>query len=144
MTVNPYLIFNGNAREAVEFYGKAFQTEKPQIMTFGDADNDPNSQLPEEAKDLVMHANIKVSGSDIMFSDTFPGSPYTVGNNVTLAVVSDDEAYIRSAFSVLQDGGEVMMELQKTFWSPCYGSVKDRFGVEWQFNLDDGTVFQPE
>ncbi|MGG0657204.1 VOC family protein [Rummeliibacillus pycnus] len=144
MTVNAYLIFNGNTREAVEFYSKAFQTEKPQIMTFGDADNDPNSKLPEEAKNLVMHANIKLSGSDIMFSDTFPGNPYTVGNNITLAIVSDDEAYIRSSFSALQEGGEVTMELQKTFWSPCYGSVRDRFGVEWQFNLDDGTVFQPE
>lgn len=143
MTVNAYLIFNGNCRDVLGFYSKAFQTEKPQIMTFGDAANS-NSKLPQKAKDLVMHANIKVCGSDIMFSDTFPGNPYTVGNNVTLAVVSDDEGYIRSAFRALQDGGEVIMELQKTFWSPCYGSVKDQFGVHWQFNLDDGTVFQPE
>uniref|UniRef100_UPI0037C6ECBE VOC family protein n=1 Tax=Lysinibacillus sp. D4A3_S15 TaxID=2941227 RepID=UPI0037C6ECBE len=60
--------------------------------------------------------------------------PYAVGNNVTLAVVSDDEEQMRKAFNKLKDGGKVVMELQETFWSKCYGSLPDKCGVEWQFS----------
>ena len=90
--------------------------------------------LPEEAKDLVMHTRLIVFGSRIMFSDTFPGMPFSTGNNVTLAVVSDDEEQMRQAFDKLKEGGNVRMELQETFWSKCYGSLTDKFGVEWQFS----------
>ncbi|WP_249671271.1 VOC family protein, partial [Bacillus thuringiensis] len=85
---------------------------------------------PEETKDLVMHTRLSVFGIRIMFSDTFPGSPFSVGNNVTLAVVSDDEEQMRAAFDKLKDGGKVTMELQDTFWSKCYGSLTDKFGIE--------------
>ncbi len=134
MAVEVYLIFNGNCREAVAFYEDAFSTDKAEIMTFGDSPQNHDYPLPEEAKDLVMHTRLSVFGSRIMFSDTFPGSPYAVGNNVTLAVVSDDEEQMRKAFDKLKDGGKVVMELQETFWSKCYGSLTDKFGVEWQFS----------
>lgn len=72
-----------------------------------------------------------------MFSDTFPGSPYTIGNNVTLAVVSDDEAQLRQAYEGLKEGGKVTMELQETFFSKCYGSLTDKFGIEWQISHEE-------
>lgn len=134
MAVEVYLIFNGNCREAVTFYEDVFNTDKAEIMTFGDSPQNPDYPLPEEAKDLVMHTRLSVFGSRIMFSDTFPGSPFSVGNNVTLAIVSDDEEQMRKAFDKLKDGGKVTMELQETFWSKCYGSLTDKFGVEWQFS----------
>ena len=137
MAVEVYLIFNGNCREAVSFYEKAFNTSKPEIMTFGDSPQNPSYPLPEEAKELVMHTRLSIFGSTVMFSDTFPGNPFTVGNNVTLAVVSDDEAKMREAFDSLKDGGEVKMELQETFWSKCYGALTDKFGVEWQFSYEE-------
>ncbi|OEC00005.1 glyoxalase [Lysinibacillus sphaericus] len=137
MAVEVYLIFNGNCREAVTFYEQVFNTNKAEIMTFGDSPSDPSYPLPEEAKNLVMHTRLSILGSTVMFSDTFPGSPFTIGNNVTLAVVTDNEAQLRQAFEKLKEGGKVTMELQETFWSKCYGSLTDKFGIEWQFSHEE-------
>ena len=141
MAVEVYLNFNGNCREAANFYAEVFKTEKPKIMTFGDAPNNQNFEVPEEAKNLVLHTNITVAGNRIMFSDTWPDSPVTIGNNISLAVVSKDESFIRSSFERLQEGGTVTMALQETFWSKCYGSLKDKFGIEWQLTLDSGETY---
>ncbi|MED3551063.1 VOC family protein [Cytobacillus praedii] len=138
MAVEVYLTFNGNCREAVEYYAEVFGTEKPQIMAFGDSKPNPEYPLPEEAKDLVMHARLTISGSTVMFSDTFPGSPFTQGNNITLAIVSKDINEIKSAFNKLKEGGTVGMELQETFWSKCYGQLTDKFGIGWQLSHDSG------
>jgi len=140
MTVNVYLNFNGNCREAVEFYAESFGTEKPEIMTFGEMPSKPGFTLPEEAKDLVMHTRLKICGSTVMFSDVFPGSPYKLGNHISLAVVSKDMDEVKSVFAKLKEGGTVTMDLQQTFWSECYGQIKDQFGIEWQLSYDDGTV----
>ncbi|CAM5190764.1 PhnB protein OS=Ureibacillus acetophenoni OX=614649 GN=SAMN05877842_101202 PE=4 SV=1 [Ureibacillus acetophenoni] len=134
MGVEVYLIFNGNCREAAEFYAEAFKTDKPVIQTFGEAHNDPNFEMPEEVKNLVMHTRLNIAGSRVMFSDNYPGQPFVVGNNVTVAVTSDDEEYLRNSFEALKEGGVVTMELQETFWTKAYGALKDKFGVEWQFN----------
>ncbi|GAA3404023.1 VOC family protein [Paenibacillus hodogayensis] len=139
MAVGAYLNFNGNCREAVEFYGKAFDTE-PQIMSFGDAPPNPEYPLPDEAKSLVMHARIHVHGSDIMFSDVFPGMPFVVGSNISLSVVTEDLDAIKSAFERLKEGGTIIMDLQETFWSKSYGSLTDKFGVQWQFNYGTGEM----
>ena len=138
MAIDAYLTFNGNCREAAEFYAEAFGTEKPNIMTFGEAPPNPEYPLPEEAKHLVMHARLNIQGSNIMFSDTFPGMPFIVGNNISLALVTENLDDITSAFNQLKEGGTVGMELQETFWSKCYGQLKDKFGIEWQFNYDNG------
>ncbi|AOZ91228.1 VOC family protein [Paenibacillus crassostreae] len=138
MSIDVYLNFNGNCREAVEYYAEIFGTEEPQIMSFGDTPPDPNFTLPEEAKDLVMHARLQIQGSNVMFSDTFPGMPFVVGNNISLAIVSKDLDDVKSLFAKLQEGGKVGMELQETFWSACYGNLTDKFGIEWQFNYDNG------
>lgn len=138
MGVEVYLVFNGNCREAVEFYKEAFNTEQPEYMTFADAPPNPDFVIPEEAKSLIMHTYLMIDGSRVMFSDNFPGMPYTVGNNISVTVVSDDEGFIRSSFEKLQAGGNVSMPLQETFWSKCFGSLKDKFGVEWQLSLDSG------
>lgn len=134
MSVDIYLNFNGNCREAVEFYAQVFETEKPQIMTFGETPPNPEYPLPDEAKDLVMHTRLNISGSNVMFSDVFPGMPFVAGNNINLAFVSDEEAEIRTVFDRIKEGGTVGMALQETFWSKCYGQVTDKFGIEWQFS----------
>ncbi|SET46018.1 VOC family protein [Paenibacillus sp. NFR01] len=136
MAINVYLNFDGNTREAVEFYAKVFETETPQMMTFGDSPQDPSFPLPEEAKNRIMHARLEAAGGVLMFSDTFPGMPFTQGNNISLTVTSPDEESIKTWFAKLSDGGKVNMELQKTFWSNCYGSLRDKFGIEWQLSCD--------
>ncbi|CAH8711008.1 VOC family protein [Paenibacillus thiaminolyticus] len=138
MSVDAYLNFNGNCREAVEFYADVFGTDKPQIMTFGDTPPHPDFTLPEEAKHLVMHTRLTILGSNVMFSDVFPGMPFTVGNNISLAIVSENEDDLQTFFDKLKVGGKVVMELQETFWSKRYGQVEDRFGVLWQLNFGAG------
>lgn len=138
MAVNVYINFNGNCREAVEFYAQVFETEKPQIMTFGDMPPNPHCTLPDEAKNLVMHTQLNINGNNVMFSDIFPGMPFIAGNNISLAIVSTDMDEIKSLFSRLKEGGTVGMDLQETFWSKCYGSVTDKFGIQWMFNCHEG------
>ncbi|WP_391559672.1 VOC family protein [Robertmurraya sp.] len=140
MAVDVYINFNGNCREAVEFYAQVYGTDQPQFMTFGDAPPNPEFTLPEEAKNLIMHTRLNIIGSNVMFSDVFPGMPFVAGNNISLAVVSKNMEEIRSSFSKLKEGGTVRMELQETFWSKCYGSLTDKFGIEWQFNYDSGEM----
>ncbi|GGH23122.1 VOC family protein [Paenibacillus segetis] len=134
MAVDVYLYFNGNCREAVEFYAQVFETEKPQIMAYGDNPPNPEYPLPEEAKNLVMHSRLNINGSNVMFSDVFPGSPFVAGNNIGLAYVSNNIEDIKKFFNKLTDSGTVKMVLQETFWSKCYGSVIDKFGIEWQLS----------
>jgi PhnB protein len=140
MAVDVYLVFNGNCREAIEFYAKVFKTEAPQIMTFGESPQNPEYPLPEEAKDRVMHSRLNIDGSNVMFSDTFPGQPFVEGNNVTLALISKNKEEIQSWYEQLKDGGTVGMELQETFWSKLYGQVTDKFGIHWQLNYDNGEM----
>jgi PhnB protein len=140
MAVDVYLVFNGNCREAAEFYAKVFKTEAPQIMTFGESPQNPEYPLPEEAKDLVMHTRLNIDGSNVMFSDNFPGQPFVEGNNVTLALISKNMDDLKSWYEQLKVGGTVVMELQETFWSKLYGQVTDKFGIHWQLNYDNGEM----
>lgn len=137
MPINPYLNFDGNTREAVEFYARALETEPPQFMTFADGGESPDYPLPAEARDRIMHTRLDVDGTPLMFSDTFPGMPpLTVGNNFSLTITGRDGEKMARRFSALAQGGEVIMPLQETSWSKMYGQVRDKYGVEWQFSLD--------
>lgn len=140
MAIHAYLVFNGNCREALDFYVLAFGSQQPKVMTYGSAPANPDFQLPEAAKDLVMHAQMEIDGSSVMFSDTFPGMPHTVGTNVNLAIVSRDAEKLRSYFAKLKEGGQVVLELQQTDWSECYGKVIDKFGIEWQISHESGAA----
>lgn len=139
MTVrlNPYLTMDGNAKEAVHFYVQALGAEVVASMTFGDMPADPNSPpLPEAAKGLVAHALLKVGGTDLMISDTFPGQPVHSGNRVTVCVTCSDAERARKVWDALEKGGQVVMPLQQTFWSPAYGIVTDKFGVTFQVTAE--------
>ena len=86
MSVDVYLTFNGNCRDAVLFYAEVFETEEPKIMTFGDMPSDPEYPLPEGTENLIMHTRLNIDGSNVMFSDNFPGMPFVEGNNITLTI----------------------------------------------------------
>ena len=141
MPINPYLNFAGNCREVVEFYADVFHTEKPVIMTFGEMPGDPAHPLPPGVENWVLHARMSIAGTDVMFSDVFPGMELIMGNNVSLTVVSTNRDEIRSAFNRLKEGGTVHMDLQETFWSKLYGNLRDKYGIEWQLSLDSGETF---
>jgi PhnB protein len=130
--VNPYLVTNGNGKEAVKFYEDALNAEILFLQTFGEMPEDQNHPIPDEAKDRVMNAQLRVGNNTIMLSDTFPGMPYSLGSQVTIAIQIDKPENAKQIFEKLSDGGKVSMELQETFWSPLYGQVTDKFGIDWQ------------
>ena len=136
MSVDVYLNFNGNCREAVSFYAKVFKTEEPKFMTFGETPPNPEYPMPDEAKDKIMHTRLNIDGSNVMFSDVFPGMPFVEGNNITIALVNKNIEELTSIFNQLKDGGTVVMDLQETFWSKLYGQVTDKFGIHWQVNYE--------
>lgn len=134
MALNIYLVFNGNCRQAVEFYSQVFSTPVGEIMTFGDGPENSEFPLGEAEKKLIMHTYMRISGDIVMFSDTFPGRPVTMGDNVSITVMSSDLEELKTQFHRIKEGGVVEMDLQETFWTQCYGSVRDQFGVNWQFS----------
>ncbi len=142
MPINPYLFFAGNCREAVAYYADVFGIPNPPVQTFGEMPPNPDFPLSEEAKNLVLHAMLTIGGTPVMFSDVFPGSHVDEGNNVSLVLTSKDPLEIRNGFNRLKEDGEVRMDLQETFWTKLYGTLRDKFGIEWQFSLDSGEPMQ--
>jgi PhnB protein len=135
MGVSPYINFNGNCREAVNFYAKVFGTAAPRIMTFGEAPANPAFPMDDAAKKLIMHAEIEVMGNTIMFSDVPPGMSLVTGNNISLTVQGKSSKDLTRWFNAMKEGGKIGMDLGPQPWSKLYGFVNDRFGIGWQFNL---------
>jgi PhnB protein len=136
MQVQPYLFFEGRCDEALAFYGKAFGTTVTMLMRYREApDPPPPGMLPPGGENKVMHASMTVGGTELMLSDGHcSGRPSF--NGFSLSVDAADEAAARSMFDALADGGKVTMPLGKTFWSPCFGMVTDRFGVGWMVTVE--------
>lgn len=128
----PYVAMNGNAKEAIEFYQKALDAQVLYSQSFGEMPENPEFPIPEEAKDRISHATIKVGETELMLSDTFPGQPHNSGNQVTICISTNDADKARQMYDALQQDGQVGMPLQETFFSPAYGSVTDKFGVGFQ------------
>ncbi|WP_079508600.1 VOC family protein [Mesobacillus jeotgali] len=133
----PYLVTNGNGQEAVKFYQEALGAEVISLQTFGDMPANPEYPLPEDAKDRVLNAQMKIGNASLMLSDTFPGHPYQLGSQVTIALLVNDAAEAAEIFEKLQVDGKVTMPIQETFWSSAYGQVTDKFGIEWQVSTED-------
>ncbi|MFP3390954.1 VOC family protein [Brevibacillus sp. SIMBA_040] len=132
LRLTPYVVLDGDTREAIAFYEKALDAKVVFVQTFADMPANPDFPLPDEAKDRVAHASLKVGDSDLMFSDSFPGQSISKGDQVTICIVSDDVEKSKRIFDALQDGGQVHMPLQETHFSPAYGNVKDKFGITFQ------------
>lgn len=136
LSIFPYLMLNGNGQEAVKFYEHALGAEVLAMQTFGDMPENPEYPTPAEAKDRVMNAQLKVGNTHLMLSDTFPGTPYQLGSQVTVAISISEPEKAKDIFGKLQDGGQVQMPLQETFWSPAYGQLTDKFGITWQISTE--------
>ncbi|RNB73233.1 VOC family protein [Brevibacillus panacihumi] len=128
----PYLVMDGNAREAIDFYEKALDAQILSLQAFGDMPENPDFPLPEEAKNRIAHAMLKVGESELMFSDAFPGQPIQAGNHVTICIQVNDAEQAKKLYDALQQDGKVNMPLQETFFSPAFGNVRDKFGVTFQ------------
>jgi PhnB protein len=132
----PYLIMDGNAKEAIQFYEKALDAKILFSSTFGEMPENPEFPLPADAKDRVAHATLEIGESVLMLSDTFPGQPHQSGNQVTICITTNDLEKSKQIFEALQQDGQVNMPLQETHFSPAYGIVTDKFGVVFQIYTD--------
>ncbi len=135
MYVQPYLFLDGRAEEAIEFYRSALGAEVMLLMRFKDCPEPPDpGMVPSAGDDKVMHASLRIGHTTIMLSDgRCMGQPSFQGFALSLTV--PDEAAADRLFAALSDGGQVQMPLARTFFSPRFGMVADRFGVSWMINV---------
>jgi len=131
MQLEMFINFDGNCREAVEFYAKIFKSTVNNLMTYKEAPPEPGYITPEADKDRVMYAGVPIGGMTVMFMDMPSDSPLTIGDNINPTVNVEDKDEVTRIFNELKEGGEVFFELQKTFYSEWYGMVKDKYGVIW-------------
>ena len=131
----PYLTFNGNAEEAMNFYKDVFGAEESSIMRYSEMPPNTEFPIPDEAKDLVMHAHIKTGDFSVMAADSV--KPGTVGTNVALSLNFTEDAEQTDVFNKLSDGGKVTMPLQDTFWGARFGMCTDKYGINWMFNKEN-------
>ena len=135
MRVEPYLFFNGRCEEAVEFYKKSLGAKVAMLMRFKDSP-EPHApgMLPPGSENKVMHVSFRVGDTTVMASDGFcKGQTEFQGLSLSLTVSNEAEA--DRVFAALADGGQVQMPLNKTFWSPRFGMVTDRFGLGWMVTV---------
>lgn len=138
MHIESYLFFNGRCEEAIEYYQRALGAELLMMMRNKEApEKPPPGMLPEGSDEKVMHATLRVGSSNMMLSDgRCDGRPVFNGFSLSLDAASEAEA--DRLFAALCDGGTVQMPLAKTFWSPKFGMVADRFGVSWMVSVAGG------
>ena len=132
--IEPYLFFNGRCEEAVKFYQKALGAEVQMMMRYKESpEPTPPGMTPPDWGDKIMHASLRIGATLLMASDGSNGKTFFEGFSLSLSFPNEADA--TRAFTALADGGQVRMPLGKTFWSPCFGMVQDKFGVGWMVSV---------
>ncbi|MDP1838566.1 MAG: VOC family protein [Reyranella sp.] len=136
MQIQPYLFFDGRCEEALDFYKGAVGAKVDMLMRFKEnPDRGKGGMEPPGSDDKVMHAAFTVGDAMILASDgNCAGKPKFDG--FSLAITVKDEAEADKTFAALAKGGQVNMPLTKTFFSPKFGMVADKFGVNWMVMVD--------
>lgn len=130
-TLNPYLTFNGNCNEAMNFYKEVLGGELS-VMIAGDSP--VASQMPPQYHSQVLHSQLKTDGIEIMATDMVPNG-YNDGNTVHLCLICKNENEARSLYQKLSDGGEVVQPLNEMFFG-LIGTLKDKYGKYWMVECD--------
>jgi PhnB protein len=133
--LQPYLYFEGCCEEAIEFYRGAVGAEVQMLMRIKDSpETPPPGAYPPGSENKVMHATLRIGNNVVMVSDgRCQGKPGFQGFSLSLTVF--DEAQANQLFGALAKGGQVVMPLSRTFFSPRFGMVTDRFGVLWMVHM---------
>lgn len=138
-TITPYLTFNGRCEEALEFYRRTLGAEVEMMMRFSESpDPVPPGVLQPGFENKVMHVSFRIRGIPLMASDGCDDRSKFDGFSLALTLPTETEA--RQTFDALADGGSIQMPMGKTFWSPCFGMVTDRFGLGWMIMVADCTA----
>lgn len=128
--LNPYLTFDGDARQAMEYYKGVFGGEL-NLNTFGEF-----GDAGSPGADKIMHAQLETnSGFTLMASDTPPGMQRNPGDSMSISLSGDDAGELRGYWEKLSDGGTVTMPLEKQMWGDEFGQLVDKFGISWMVNI---------
>ena len=128
--LNPYISFDGDARQAMEFYEGVFGGSLT-VSTFGEYGD---QEAP--GADKVMHAMLETDGGfTLMGADTPPGMEHRPGSNMAVSLSGDDAEELRGHWEKLSDGGTVSVPLEKQVWGDEFGMCVDRFGIPWMVNI---------
>ena len=133
MSFHPYLNFGGDCREAFTRYQAIFGGELA-LMSMRDLP-DGGASMPAEQADLIMHAALQAGGSLLMGSDD-PSGNHQPADSTWVNFTTGEVADAQRVFEALADGGKVVMPLEETFWSPCFGMCVDRWGTPWMVNVE--------
>lgn len=125
----PFINFAGEAGDAIAFYETVFEIRDKQVFYFKDMPEEMKQHFSRDTDNYVKHSEMSICGSLVWMGDTTEG--VTSGDMITLSVPFATTNEVRTAFDKLKEGGEVLMELAQTCYSPLFGTVKDRFGVIW-------------
>jgi len=133
--IQPYLFFNGRCEEAVEFYRTALGAQVLFTMRYKESpEPPPPGRVPPGFENKIMHTSFKVGDTVVMASDACStDQPKFEGFSLSVSVPNENEA--DKVFSALSNGGKVEMPLTKTFWSPRFGMVEDKFGIAWMVSV---------
>lgn len=132
--IEPYLFFNGRCEQALEFYRQALGAEVEMIMRYKESpEPPPPGMVPPDWGEKIMHTSFRIGGHRIMASDGCSETPGFNGFSLSLSVTTEAEA--GRCFTALAAGGKVTMPLGKTFWSPCFGMLEDKFGLGWMVSV---------
>ncbi|HTH97377.1 MAG TPA: VOC family protein [Stellaceae bacterium] len=131
MNVTPYLFFNGKCEEALDFYKKTLGAQVRFQMRYSEMPEKPDpSQVPPGNEDKICHVSFTIGDSELMASDGCP-TQQTKFDGFSLSLTPKDPADAERVFAALAEGGQVNMPLGKTFFSPAFGMLADKFGVRW-------------
>ncbi len=136
-SVHPYLTFNGTCEEAFNFYKSVFGGEFQYVGKYKDAPpEDRGEALSEEDSNRIMHVSLPIGSSVLMGSDSHPKfGDVGFGDNFSISISAESTEEADKIFGGLTAEGRVDMPMQKTFWSPYFGMLKDKFGVNWMIDL---------
>jgi PhnB protein len=144
-TVNVYLTFNGNCREAFDFYKSVFGGEYPYIGTFGEMPPAEGQEVKEEDRDRIMHVTLPISQETLLMgsdSGSDRAAQLVMGNNFSVSINAESREEAERLFGRLSAGGKITMPLSDTFWGAYFGMLTDRFGINWMVNYDDPSKAQ--
>jgi PhnB protein len=131
MQLQPYLNFNGRCEEALEFYKQALGAEVTMLMRFKESPEPPPPGTPSTNGEKILHSNVRIGSAEFMASDGHCTGKSMSFQGFALSLTLPNESKVKQAFDALSEQGKIEIPLAKTFWSPCFGMLTDRFGVMW-------------
>ncbi|MEK3721259.1 VOC family protein [Paenibacillus sp. FSL H8-0034] len=132
LQVIPYIMLDGQAGEAIDFYVQALDAKVLFKQTIGEGPENPEFPLTIEEKQRVAHSVLQVGTTEMYVADLDRGQSYQSGNQVTICITADVREQAKPIYDALLQDGQVIMPLQETYFSPAYGMVTDKFGVTFQ------------